>query len=92
MTIEQVILYLTPFLVWAASWIIAKITPLIPGWAMLAVVGVISGVLTYLTQLLANPEIDWWQQLLFGLLAVLVDQIKKQFSPKKVSADKAKLK
>ena len=92
MGIEQIITYLTPFIVFAVAWLVGKFKPLIPGWAMLGVVGLLTSLTTWITNLIGNPDLDWIYQLLYGLLAVVLSQLVKQLSPSKVSTDNAKLK
>ena len=90
--LDQVFTWLMPLIIYVVTWAITKFKTLLPGWAVIILVGVLSGVATLLTQILANPELVWWQQFLWNLLAVVVSQIKIQFSSEKIAEDKKNLK
>jgi len=88
MDIQQILTYLTPFLVLAGTWIALKLLPLIPGWLTITVVTILSAILTYLAQLSGSPDLVWYAQFGYGMLAIVLSQIIRQFSPEKVSSDK----
>ena len=89
MGLEQILTYLTPFLVFGATWIATKIQPLIPGWLILTVVTILSAILTWVTQIIGNPDQSIIIQFLLGMIAVVISQIIKQFSGTKRAEDKA---
>jgi hypothetical protein len=90
MTIEQILTYLTPFLLLFVTWLVTKVRPLIPGWLTLTFVTIVSAVLAWITQLLATPELSWFWQFILGMVSIIIYQFLKQFSPSKIASDKAK--
>jgi len=92
MELQELLTYCTPFLVFIATWIVAKVKPLIPGWMILIVVTGFSGLLTFVTELLATPGQTWLIQFLLGMGSIILSQFIIQFSPERRAKDKAKLK
>lgn len=82
MSMEQVILYLTPFIVFGVGKLVKLVTPKIPGWAMLSVVGVLSAAVAWVTTWAANPEFSSWEQFFAGLLAVVINEVYRRFGGK----------
>ena len=77
--ITQIIVVLTPGIVWLSTWITKNLLPKIPNWTILILlVPLFSTGLSLVTEQLGNPDILWWEQLIYGLLAVFIDQLKKQ--------------
>lgn len=76
----SLVVYLTPFIVLAATYLIRLVKPSIPGWATMLVVLAFSTLTSFLTDLLANPDIGFFAQLGLGLASVFVHQLQKQFS------------
>lgn len=72
--------WLTPFIVLAATWLVRVVKPNIPGFWTLTVVTALSGLVTWLTNLLAAPDMSWLSQFGLGLAATFVHQIYKQLS------------
>lgn len=72
--------WLTPFIVLAATWLVKVVRPNIPGFWTLTVVTALSGLVTWLTNLLAAPDLSWMAQFGLGLAATFVHQIYKQLS------------
>jgi len=89
MGIEQILTYLTPFIVWLVTWVVGKVVPLIPGWLKLTVVTIVSAVLTWVLQIIGNPELSIVLQFVLGFLAVFVAEFLNQFSPEKMKSDNA---
>jgi hypothetical protein len=92
MDLVQLIVILTPLLVYVGTWIALKLLPLIPGWAMLSVAGILSAILTWIISITATSELAWYWQFLLGMLSVVVSQIIKQFTPAKIVTDIANIK
>ena len=89
MDINQLLVWLMPFVVWAVTALVTKYKPSIPGWAILTViVPLLSGTLTLITQWLAVPGQSWLIQFLLGLLAVVISQLRIQLSAEKRAEDK----
>lgn len=78
MTLEEMLVYLTPFVVYGVGLFVTWVKPQIPGWAMLSVVGALSAAYTYVAQAATGPETTWVVQFLLGLLAVFIHQVRKQ--------------
>ena len=90
MDINQLILWLMPFVVWIVTELVRKFKPMIPGWAILTVVvPLLSGALTLISNYLATPGQTWLVQFLFGLLAVFISQLRIQLSAEKRAEDKS---
>jgi hypothetical protein len=85
--IDSLVTWLTPVIVYGVTWAVAKLKPLIPGWLILTIVAGLGGLYTLVTQLFGNPELKWWQQLLYALLAVVISQFKIQFGGEKRAED-----
>lgn len=77
---SSIVVYLTPFIVLAATYLIRLVKPSIPGWATMLVVLAFSTLTTFLTDLLANPDIGFFAQFGLGLASVFVHQLQKQFT------------
>lgn len=87
MGIEQIILYLTPFIVYGAGLVVKLVKPHIPGWAMMGFVGALSAAVVWITNLTLNPDLSVLLQFTFGLLSVFIHQLFKQFSSEKRAED-----
>lgn len=87
--LNQLLTWLMPLIIYGVTWAVTKAKPLIPGWAVIIVVALLGGLATLVAQLLASPELIWWQQLLYNLLAIVISQIKIQFSAEKRAEDQA---
>ena len=85
--IDPLITWLTPVIIYGVTWVVVKVKPLIPGWLILTVVALLGGLYTLIAQWLGNPELKWWQQLLYALLAVVISQFKIQFGGEKRAED-----
>ena len=91
MELDQIIVYLTPFIIWLAGFIVVKVKPLIPGWLMLTVIAGLTSAVTYLTQTFTNPDLNWIWQFLLGLFAILIAQIITLLSPTKIRNDNSEV-
>lgn len=91
MSLEEVLVYLTPFFVMLGTWIFNKVSPLVPGWLVVTFVTILTALITYIYQLLATPDLAWYWQFALGMLAITLNQVVKQFSPEKRAEDKAKI-
>ena len=78
MNIEDVILYLTPFIVFGVGQLVKWVKPKITGTWLLILLGSSSGVLAFLTSLADTPGVPWYFKLGYGLLAVFGHQFYKQ--------------
>lgn len=74
---------LTPLIVLGTTWIVRKVNPVIPGWATMLVVPLLSAAVSWATTLLDNPDLSWLLQFLYGLLSVFIHQVYKQFTDKR---------
>lgn len=79
MNIEDVILYLTPFIVFGVGQLVKWVKPKITGTWLLILLGSSSGILAFLTSLADTPpDVAWYFKLGYGLLAVVGHQFYKQ--------------
>lgn len=80
MDLNQIILMLTPIIVWAVTQIVKAVKPKISGWVLTGIlVPVLSVAITIVTQFVGVPT-DFLKQVLIGLLAVFLQELFKQFS------------
>lgn len=79
--VPMVIGLLTPFVVkWGTDFAL-KLLPNMTGLGVLVLVlPVMAGIVTGITQYLTTAAPAWYWQLILSLLAVLVDQVRKQWS------------
>ena len=79
MDITQIILLLTPVMVWVATQLVKYILSAVPGWV---VVGLIVPALSIIITLVLNYAIaltgNFWVQVGIGLLAVFINEVYKQ--------------
>lgn len=92
MDLQQILVYLTPFLILLATWIFNKIQPLVPGWLTVTLVTVLSAALTWIMQFATTPDLQWYWQFILGMVSIVLYQVIKQFSPSKIASDKAFIK
>ena len=78
MNMEQLILYLTPFIVYGATEVIKLVKPKIKGVVLLMLLGGSSGIIALVTSLSLNPEYGWTGQFALGLVTVFINQFFKQ--------------
>ena len=76
MDLNQIFLYLTPFIVWGVTAIVKKIKPLVPGWVLVSVVVPLLSVALALAGNYAGNNI--FIQFGLGLLAVFIAELLKQ--------------
>jgi len=74
------VLLLTPLVVLGATSLVHKYLPTIPDVLVLAVVGVISALVSLLNNLLIAPDISWLESFLLGLSATFVHQVYKKIT------------
>jgi len=91
MELQELLTYLTPFVVFIATGIVRWAKPLIPGWMTLMVVTVFSALLTWVTELIAAPGQTWLLQFLLGLGSIILSQFVIQFGTERRAKDKEKL-
>lgn len=89
--VNEILTYATPLIVLGVSYLVGKIKPLIPGWAMLLVVSGLATAVTFIVQLTSSPDLTFLQQLLYGMIAVVIQQFYKQFSEDKRTKDAQKI-
>jgi hypothetical protein len=76
---SEIIVLFTPLTVMLATGLIKKMVPLVAGWVVvLLIVPLMSITITYLSNLILNPGLNFWAQAALGLLAVFVNQAYKQ--------------
>lgn len=81
--VQQIITILTPVLVFASTWLVQKLKALsgLPGVLVVTLlVPLCSLFITLLTNWLNLSTLEWWQSLIYGLLAVLISQIQIQWN------------
>jgi len=88
---EELVIFLTPIIVLLVTMLVKVVKPLIPGWLLLTVVTLLSGLLTFISELLIAPENTWLIQFLLGMLAVVIDQFIKQFGESKRKLDHSRM-
>lgn len=80
MSQEQIIMAITPFLVFAVTELVKFLAPKLPGWAIVSViVPLISAVLSWVGTLI-SPEATWLVNLFVGLLSTFLFELKKQLA------------
>lgn len=87
--VNQLITILTPILSAAALWVVAKLKSVqgLTGFIINTLfVPLCSGLVVFITNLLATPTIAWWEQLIYGLVSAWVAQVLIQWE--KRNADK----
>ena len=78
----EVVTILTPLVVYGVTWLIRKFVPNVAGWfIVMFIVPLLSLGITWVTGLLGNPELTFWGQFAYGLLAVFVNELLKQLKP-----------
>lgn len=87
MDMAKVLEILTPLIVFGAGWLVKKFKPSIPGWATMLVVGALSAAVTWITNLVGNPDLGIFLQFAYGLVSTFIHQLSVQFSAKKRMAD-----
>ena len=75
--VGNLIVAVTPLLIWYSAKV-SKLAKKIPGILMLTVIALLSGALTFVTNLWTDPGAVWYFQLGYGLLATFIDQIVRQ--------------
>ena len=82
MEIQQIILLVTPVIVWVVTWMVKNLFSKLPGWAVVGiVVPVISLALALITNVMAIGD-NFWLQLVVGVIAVFINEVKKQIKTK----------
>ena len=82
MEIQQIILLVTPVIVWVVTWMVKNLFSKLPGWAVVGiVVPLISLALALITNAIAIGE-NFWLQLAVGVIAVFINEVKKQIKTK----------
>lgn len=76
----SVIAQLTTFITLAAVWVVKKIAPKIPGTWTLLVAAALSGGVTWLTNMLGNPDLSWLAQFGLGLASTFLHQVYVKFT------------
>lgn len=79
----SIVAYLTTFIVLAATQVAKFAVTKIPGWGVMMLVTGLSALVTYLTNLLAAPDMSWLAQFGLGLAATFMHQLSVQFSGSK---------
>jgi hypothetical protein len=79
--ITGLIALITPFIVYGATEVAKKLLPFLTGGWVLFAVPLVSAVVTYVSQLAVAGSPHWYFQLLIGVLAVFVNELKKVLFP-----------
>lgn len=80
MNASDIVLILAPLVVWGATELVKYILPKVSGWVIVTViVPLLSLAAAYIAPLLGAT--DFWLQFGVGLLAVFVNELKKQLTP-----------
>lgn len=83
MVATDLIVILTPLVIWGATELLKFALPKVSGWVIVTlVVPVLSLVGAYIAPLLGAS--DFWVQFGVGLLAVFINELKKQLTPPQV--------
>jgi hypothetical protein len=77
---ENIVLWLTPFIVLGATALIKVVKPLIPGWATLIVVTGLSAAVAWVSELTVGGDASFIIRVGAGLLSVVIHQIYRQFN------------
>lgn len=78
MNIENIIIYLTPFLVFGVGQLVKLVNKNIKGVWLLMLIAASSGIIAFVTDLTTTPELSWVLQFAYGMLSVVVHQFFKQ--------------
>jgi len=79
--IAGLIALITPFIVYGATELAKKLLPFLTGGWVLFAVPVVSALVTWVSQLLVDGSPHWYFQILLGVLAVFVNEVKKVLFP-----------
>lgn len=83
----ELVTIFSPLVVYGATYVVKKLLPNVAGWVVLMlIVPLLSLAVAWITELIANPDLTFWAQFAYGLLAVFVNELFKQLKP--ASADK----
>jgi len=75
---SSLVAYLTPIIVLVTTKLVRLVKPSIPGWATMVVVMLLSLIVTWLTNYIGDPDVNYLQQFLLGLVSVFIHQFKEQ--------------
>lgn len=82
MDYTQIVLLLTPLVVWLATWLVKQVLSSLPGWVL---VGLIVPLISIIVALISNAisiADNFWIQVAIGVLAVFINEVKKQLTKK----------
>jgi len=71
---------LTPLLVLGLTYLTRIVVPLIPSWGTVLVVTVLSTLMTFIAAKLEGGDLTWWQNVLWGLMAIVANQFYRAFT------------
>ena len=72
--------WLTPFIVLVATWLFRKVAPKIPGWSTMIIISGLSAAVAWVTNISGLSDMSFLTQTLYGLLAVFINQMYRQFT------------
>ncbi len=76
---SELVTLFTPLIVFGVTYVVKKIVPSIAGWIIIMlVVPLLSLLITWVSGLLANTGLTFWEQFGYGLLAVFINELFKQ--------------
>lgn len=78
---STIVLWLTPVLTLAGTWLIKKTAPFVTGVITLIIVPLLATGITWLTSIIAG-DASWTAQILAGVGAVFMHQLYEYFKPK----------
>ena len=80
---EELVALITPLVVYGVTELVKKFLGSVSGWVIvMLIVPLLSIGVTWLSGLLLNTGMSFWEQAGFGLLAVFVNELLKQLKPK----------
>ncbi len=80
--VSEIITLLTPLVVFGVTELVKFMLPKVQGWMiLLLIVPLLSLLLAWLSDLLIAPDLGFWPQFIYGLLAVFVKELFKQLKP-----------
>ena len=75
---STIVLWLTPLLTLAATWLIKKVAPFVTGVVTLLVVPLLAALITWLTTIITG-DTEWLAQIFAGIGSVFVHQLYEYF-------------
>lgn len=78
----ELVTIFSPLVVYGATYVVRQFFPNLAGWTIvMLVVPLLSLAVAWLTEIIGTPELAFWGQFAYGLLAVFVNELLKQLKP-----------